>query len=73
MSGEQSMPKRADPRASRPYMPGYGILDAASGKGLLPWSWASERLAKAGMPSTSGSSIQAWGRSLLHFLALSSV
>ena len=28
-------------------MPGYGILDADSGKGLLPWSWATERLAKA--------------------------
>ncbi len=36
-----------EPRASRPYMPGYGILDANAGRGLLPWSWASERLAKA--------------------------
>ena len=35
------MPK---PKASRPYMPGYGIADAKSGKGLLPWSWAEERL-----------------------------
>ncbi|MEK6322537.1 MAG: pyridoxamine 5'-phosphate oxidase family protein [Acidobacteriota bacterium] len=35
------------PKASRPHMPGYGILDADSGKGLLPWSWATERLAKA--------------------------
>lgn len=25
-------------------MPGYGILPAAEGTGLLPWSWASERL-----------------------------
>jgi PPOX class probable F420-dependent enzyme len=33
-----------DPRASRPYMPGYGILDASQGTGLLPWSWALERL-----------------------------
>ena len=33
-----------EPKASRPYMPGYGILDAQSGKGLLPWSWAVERL-----------------------------
>jgi hypothetical protein len=30
------------PRASRPHMPGYGI--APSRKGLLPWSWAEERL-----------------------------
>jgi nitroimidazol reductase NimA-like FMN-containing flavoprotein (pyridoxamine 5'-phosphate oxidase superfamily) len=28
-------------------MPGYGIVDANSGKGLLPWSWAVERLSKA--------------------------
>ena len=33
------------PKASRPHMPGYGI--PASRKGLLPWSWATERLAKA--------------------------
>jgi PPOX class probable F420-dependent enzyme len=25
-------------------MPGYGILPAAEGTGLLPWSWAVERL-----------------------------
>ena len=36
----------AEPRSSRPHMPGYGILDAASGQGLLPWSWAAERLSK---------------------------
>ena len=28
-------------------MPGYGLPDAESGKGLLPWSWAVERLADA--------------------------
>jgi len=28
-------------------MPGYGILDANSGRGLLPWNWATERLMKA--------------------------
>lgn len=36
---------RPDPVASRPHMPGYGILDA--GKGLLPWSWAEQRLTEA--------------------------
>ena len=36
-----------EPEASRPHMPGYGILDADNGKGLLPWSWATDRLAKA--------------------------
>jgi PPOX class probable F420-dependent enzyme len=34
-----------DPRASRPYMPGYGIRGPDEGTGLLPWSWAEERLA----------------------------
>jgi hypothetical protein len=34
----------AEPRATRPYMPGYGLLDATQGTGLLPWSWAVERL-----------------------------
>jgi hypothetical protein len=33
-----------EPRASRPHMPGYGLLDAPGGQGLLPWSWAEERL-----------------------------
>jgi PPOX class probable F420-dependent enzyme len=29
---------------SRPHMPGYGIEPATEGRGLLPWSWAEERL-----------------------------
>ena len=33
-----------EPNATRPYMPGYGILPATEGTGLLPWSWAVERL-----------------------------
>lgn len=28
----------------RPYMPGYGIAGPEEGTGLLPWSWAEERL-----------------------------
>ena len=32
------------PRVSRPYMPGYGLLRAEEGTGLLPWSWAEEKL-----------------------------
>ncbi len=31
-----------EPKASRPNMPSYGLADAESG--LLPWSWATERL-----------------------------
>jgi hypothetical protein len=40
-------PSRVAPKANRPNMPGYGILDAASGGGLLPWSYLSEQMARA--------------------------
>ena len=32
------------PKASRPQIPGYGLAPAS--KGLLPWSWAEQRLKK---------------------------
>ncbi len=32
------------PVASRPDMPGYGVQPEGEGSGLLPWSWAEERL-----------------------------
>jgi Pyridoxamine 5'-phosphate oxidase len=35
------------PKASRPYMPGYGLLPAEQGSGLKPWSHAVERLSQA--------------------------
>jgi nitroimidazol reductase NimA-like FMN-containing flavoprotein (pyridoxamine 5'-phosphate oxidase superfamily) len=31
----------------RPHMPGYGTKPASEGTGLLPWSWAAERLTKS--------------------------
>jgi PPOX class probable F420-dependent enzyme len=37
----------AEPLASRPYMPGYGIVGPTEGTGLLPWSWAEERLVRS--------------------------
>jgi hypothetical protein len=36
-----------EPTASRPYMPDYGIKDDSQGTGLLPWSWACERLIRS--------------------------
>ena len=40
--------ERAEPEASRPSMPPeYGILGPKQGKGLLPWSWATDRLARS--------------------------
>jgi hypothetical protein len=37
--------KPAEPKASRPHMPGYGL--PKSKKGLLPWKWAADRLSKS--------------------------
>ena len=36
-----------EPRAERPNMPAYGIVPAGEGEGLLPWSWAEQRLRDA--------------------------
>jgi nitroimidazol reductase NimA-like FMN-containing flavoprotein (pyridoxamine 5'-phosphate oxidase superfamily) len=33
-----------EPTADRPVMPGYGVLPAAQGSGLLPWAEAERRL-----------------------------
>lgn len=45
---ESEQPReRSEPRATRPHMPGYGILDESSDRGLLPWAWATERLAQS--------------------------
>jgi hypothetical protein len=44
-----SMPKKKSsaqgPKASRPHAPGYGFPEST--KGLLPWSWAEQRLKKS--------------------------
>ena len=45
--GPEATVASVDPEASRPHMPGYGILDADAGRGLLPWSWASQRIAES--------------------------
>jgi PPOX class probable F420-dependent enzyme len=37
----------AEPTASRPYMPDYGIAAEDEGAGLLPWSWAVQRLTQS--------------------------
>jgi hypothetical protein len=41
---KKSKAKRA-PQSSRPHMPGYGL--PSGDKGLLPWSWAEQRLKKS--------------------------
>jgi hypothetical protein len=41
---KKSLSTRA-PRSNRPHMPGYGLPEGY--KGLLPWSWAEQRLKKS--------------------------
>jgi hypothetical protein len=45
MPAKKNPTKRREPKASRPYAPGYGF--PKSSKGLLPWSWAERRLEKS--------------------------
>jgi len=39
------MRRKKAPKATRPHMPGYGLPKGT--KGLLPWSWAEQRLKKS--------------------------
>ena len=32
------------PKAERPFAPGYGIVGARDGKGLLPWIWVARKM-----------------------------
>jgi len=36
-----------DPKARRPYMPGYGVVGPSERTGLLPWEWATARLIRS--------------------------
>lgn len=38
-------PRKREPKASRPHMPGYGLPKGT--KALLPWKWGEQRLAKS--------------------------
>jgi nitroimidazol reductase NimA-like FMN-containing flavoprotein (pyridoxamine 5'-phosphate oxidase superfamily) len=41
-----SRKKRVKPQpiADRPFAPGYGIVGAKEGKGLLPWTWVAKKM-----------------------------
>jgi hypothetical protein len=45
MRGKKRATKLKKASASRPHMPGYGLPEG--NKGLLPWSWAEQRLKKS--------------------------
>src|SRR5712672_1422826 len=35
---------KLQPKADRPFAPGYGIVGAKDGRGLLPWSWVGRKM-----------------------------
>ena len=35
---------KPQPKADRPFAPGYGIAAAKAGKGLLPWGWVARKM-----------------------------
>jgi len=35
---------KPQPKADRPFAPGYGIVGAEQGKGLLPWAWVARKM-----------------------------
>ncbi len=37
---------KSQPKADRPFAPGYGIVGAADGKGLLPWAWVARKMSR---------------------------
>src|ERR1700674_3657719 len=64
---------KSQPKADRPFAPGYGIVGAEDGKGLLSWAWVARKmnncrtfwLAKiyAGFPTGTGAphGVPVWG------------
>jgi len=43
-SSTRSVTTKSQPKADRPFAPGYGIVGAKDGKGLLPWFWVGRRM-----------------------------
>lgn len=37
---------KTQPKADRPFAPGYGIVGAKEGKGLLPWAWVVRKMTR---------------------------
>jgi nitroimidazol reductase NimA-like FMN-containing flavoprotein (pyridoxamine 5'-phosphate oxidase superfamily) len=35
---------KSQPKADRPFAPGYGIVGPKDGKGLLPWAWVARKM-----------------------------
>jgi nitroimidazol reductase NimA-like FMN-containing flavoprotein (pyridoxamine 5'-phosphate oxidase superfamily) len=62
---------KSQPKAERPFAPGYGIVAAADGKGLLPWAWVTRKMTRcwtfwlstihAGLPTSRPHVMPVWG------------
>jgi nitroimidazol reductase NimA-like FMN-containing flavoprotein (pyridoxamine 5'-phosphate oxidase superfamily) len=37
---------KSQPKADRPFAPGYGIVGSRDGKGLLPWAWVARKMGR---------------------------
>ena len=46
MAKRQAKTAKAQPKADRPFAPGYGIVGPADGKGLLPWPWVARKMSR---------------------------
>jgi nitroimidazol reductase NimA-like FMN-containing flavoprotein (pyridoxamine 5'-phosphate oxidase superfamily) len=40
----ETMTAESQPKADRPFAPGYGIVGNEDGKGLLPWAWVTGKM-----------------------------
>jgi len=45
-SKRPTAPPNSQPKADRPFAPGYGIVGAKDGKGLLPWAWIARKMTR---------------------------
>jgi nitroimidazol reductase NimA-like FMN-containing flavoprotein (pyridoxamine 5'-phosphate oxidase superfamily) len=43
-SSKRPTAAKSQPKADRPFAPGYGIVGAEEGKGLLPWAWVARKM-----------------------------
>jgi nitroimidazol reductase NimA-like FMN-containing flavoprotein (pyridoxamine 5'-phosphate oxidase superfamily) len=43
-STNSKRPAKSQPKADRPFAPGYAIVGAKEGKGLLAWAWVARKM-----------------------------
>src|SRR6202521_438421 len=44
LSSRSATTAKSQPKAGRPFAPGYGIVGAEDGKGLLSWAWVARKM-----------------------------